>query len=48
MIQTDAVTLARQIRTKAISPVAVVDAVLRRIEALHDRDHPVVERASRR
>jgi len=34
MIQTDAVTLARQIRTKAISPVALVDAVLRRIEAL--------------
>ena len=34
MIQTDALTLARQIRTKAISPVAVVDAVLRRIEAL--------------
>jgi aspartyl-tRNA(Asn)/glutamyl-tRNA(Gln) amidotransferase subunit A len=34
MLQTDAVTLARQIRTKAISPVALVDAVLRRIEAL--------------
>lgn len=34
MIETDALTLARQIRTKAISPVAVVDAVLRRIEAL--------------
>ncbi len=34
MIRTDALTLARQIRTKAISPVAVVDAVLRRIEAL--------------
>ena len=34
MIQTDALTLARQIRTKAISPVEVVDAVLRRIEAL--------------
>ena len=34
MIQTDALTLARQIRTKEISPVAVVDAVLRRIEAL--------------
>jgi aspartyl-tRNA(Asn)/glutamyl-tRNA(Gln) amidotransferase subunit A len=34
MIQTDAVTLARQIRTRAISPVALVDAVLRRIEAL--------------
>ena len=34
MIQTDAVTLARQIRTKAISPVALVNAVLRRIEAL--------------
>ena len=34
MIDTDALTLARQIRTKAISPLAVVDAVLRRIEAL--------------
>jgi aspartyl-tRNA(Asn)/glutamyl-tRNA(Gln) amidotransferase subunit A len=34
MIQTDALTLARQIRTKAISPVALIDAVLRRIEAL--------------
>ncbi len=34
MIQTDALTLARQIRTKEVSPVAVVDAVLRRIEAL--------------
>ena len=34
MIHTDAVTLAGQIRTKAISPVEVVDAVLRRIEAL--------------
>src|SRR5215831_3053429 len=34
MLDTDALTLARQIRTKAISPVAVVDAVLRRIEAL--------------
>src|SRR4029453_18287425 len=34
MIQTDALTLARQIRTKEISPVEVVEAVLRRIEAL--------------
>jgi aspartyl-tRNA(Asn)/glutamyl-tRNA(Gln) amidotransferase subunit A len=34
MIETDALTLARQIRTKAVSPVAVVEAVLRRIEAL--------------
>src|SRR4030095_6402630 len=34
MIETDALTLARQIRTKAISPVAAVDAVLRRIGAL--------------
>ncbi|HTK89396.1 MAG TPA: amidase family protein [Verrucomicrobiae bacterium] len=34
MIEADALTLARQIRTKAVSPVAVVDAVLRRIEAL--------------
>ena len=34
MIEPDALALARQIRTKAISPVAVVDAVLRRIEAL--------------
>src|SRR5215469_16270206 len=34
MIQTDALTLARQIRTKEVSPVAVVDAVLSRIEAL--------------
>src|SRR5882724_4778305 len=32
--ETDALTLARQIRTKEVSPVAVVDAVLRRIEAL--------------
>ncbi|HEV8441206.1 MAG TPA: amidase family protein [Methylomirabilota bacterium] len=34
MIETDALTLARQIRTKEVSPVEVVDAVLRRIEAL--------------
>ena len=34
MIETDALTLARQIRTKAVSPVAVVEAVLRRIDAL--------------
>jgi aspartyl-tRNA(Asn)/glutamyl-tRNA(Gln) amidotransferase subunit A len=34
MIHTDALTLARRIRTKEISPVAVVDAVLQRIEAL--------------
>jgi len=32
--ETDALTLARQIRTKQLSPVAVVDAVLRRIDAL--------------
>lgn len=34
MIPTDALTLARQIRTKEVSPVAVVEAVLQRIEAL--------------
>ena len=34
MIETDALTLARQIRRKEVSPVAVVDAVLHRIEAL--------------
>jgi aspartyl-tRNA(Asn)/glutamyl-tRNA(Gln) amidotransferase subunit A len=34
MIARDAVTLARQIRTKEISPVELVDAVLRRIDAL--------------
>ncbi len=34
MLDTDALTLARQIRTKEISPVEVVDAVLRRIDAL--------------
>ena len=34
MIATDALTLARQIRTKEISPVEVVEAVLRRIDAL--------------
>jgi aspartyl-tRNA(Asn)/glutamyl-tRNA(Gln) amidotransferase subunit A len=34
MIETDALTLARQIGAKEISPVQVVDAVLRRIEAL--------------
>jgi aspartyl-tRNA(Asn)/glutamyl-tRNA(Gln) amidotransferase subunit A len=34
MIETDALTLARQIRTKSLSPVEVVDVVLRRIEAL--------------
>jgi aspartyl-tRNA(Asn)/glutamyl-tRNA(Gln) amidotransferase subunit A len=34
MIRTDALTLARRIRTKEISPVAVVEAVLQRIEAL--------------
>ena len=33
-IRTDALTLARQIRTKEISPVEVVAATLRRIEAL--------------
>lgn len=34
LTETDALTLARQIRTKQVSPVAVVDAVLERIEAL--------------
>ena len=34
IVETDALTLARQIRTKVLSPVAVVDAVLERIEAL--------------
>ena len=34
MIDTDAVTLARQIRAKEISPVELIDAVLRRIESL--------------
>jgi len=34
MIDADALTLARLIRTKAVSPVAVVDAVLARIDAL--------------
>jgi aspartyl-tRNA(Asn)/glutamyl-tRNA(Gln) amidotransferase subunit A len=34
MFRTDALTLARQIRTKEVSPVAVIEAVLRRIEAL--------------
>ena len=34
MLDLDALTLARQIRTKALSPVEVVDAVLRRIDAL--------------
>jgi aspartyl-tRNA(Asn)/glutamyl-tRNA(Gln) amidotransferase subunit A len=34
VIETDALTLAQQIRTGAISPVAVIDAVLERIEAL--------------
>jgi aspartyl-tRNA(Asn)/glutamyl-tRNA(Gln) amidotransferase subunit A len=34
MIRTDALTLARQIRTKEVSPVAVVEAALQRIEDL--------------
>jgi aspartyl-tRNA(Asn)/glutamyl-tRNA(Gln) amidotransferase subunit A len=34
MLQTDALTLARQIRTKQLSPVALVDAVLQRIDDL--------------
>jgi aspartyl-tRNA(Asn)/glutamyl-tRNA(Gln) amidotransferase subunit A len=34
VIQTDALTLAHQIRTKQVSAVAVIDAVLQRIEAL--------------
>ena len=37
MIRTDALTLAHQIRTKQVSPVVVVDAVLQRIEALQPR-----------
>jgi aspartyl-tRNA(Asn)/glutamyl-tRNA(Gln) amidotransferase subunit A len=37
VIRTDALTLARQIRTKQISPVAVVDAVLQRIETLQPK-----------
>ena len=37
MIRTDALTLAHQIRTKQVSPVAVVDAVLQRIEALQPK-----------
>jgi len=36
-IATDALTLARQISTKQVSPVAVVDAVLQRIEALQPK-----------
>ena len=34
IVEADALTLARQIRTKELSPVAVVDAVLKRIAAL--------------
>src|SRR6185369_16331464 len=34
MIDVDALTLARLIRSKEVSPVALVDAVLARIEAL--------------
>lgn len=34
MIQTDALTPARQIRIKEVSSLEVVQAVLRRIEAL--------------
>ena len=34
MLDIDALTLARLIRSKEVSPVAVVDAVLARIEAL--------------
>jgi aspartyl-tRNA(Asn)/glutamyl-tRNA(Gln) amidotransferase subunit A len=34
IVETDALTLARQIRTKQVSPVEVVDAVLERIAAL--------------
>jgi aspartyl-tRNA(Asn)/glutamyl-tRNA(Gln) amidotransferase subunit A len=37
VIRTDALTLAQQIRTKQVSPVAVVDAVLQRIEALQPK-----------
>ena len=34
LLEADALTLARRIRTKEVSPVAVVEAVLARIEAL--------------
>ena len=37
VIRTDALTLAHRIRTKQVSPVAVVDAVLQRIEALQPK-----------
>ena len=37
VIRTDALTLAQRIRTKQVSAVAVVDAVLQRIEALQPR-----------
>ena len=37
VIRTDALTLAQRIRTKQVSPVAVVDAVLQRIEALQPK-----------
>jgi aspartyl-tRNA(Asn)/glutamyl-tRNA(Gln) amidotransferase subunit A len=42
MIETDALTLARQIRTKAVSPVEAVEAVLRRIEALQPTVHAFI------
>lgn len=42
MIETDALTLARQIRTKAVSPVEVVEAVLRRIESLQPTVHAFI------
>jgi Asp-tRNA(Asn)/Glu-tRNA(Gln) amidotransferase A subunit family amidase len=37
LIAVDALTLARRIRSKEVSPVAVVDATLQRIEALQPR-----------
>ena len=37
LIEMDALTLAKRIRTKQISPVAVIDAVLERIHALQPR-----------
>ena len=37
VIRTDALTLAQRIRTKQVSAVAVVDAVLQRIEALQPK-----------
>ena len=44
LIETDALTLAQLIRTKQVSPVAVIDAVLRRIEALQPRVNAFITR----